>query len=47
MILEILLNLKSKQGDITADFLHADLDEKENVYVRMPQGFRKDGKILK
>ena len=47
MILDILLNLKSKQGDVTAAFLHADLDEKEKVYVRMPQGFRKDEKVLK
>ena len=47
LILEILLNLKSKQGDVTAAFLHADLDEKEKVYVRMPQGFRKNGKVLK
>ena len=41
------MNLKSKQGDVTAAFLHADLDEKEKVYVRMPQGFRKNGKVLK
>ena len=25
LILEILMNLKSKQGGVTADFLHADL----------------------
>ena len=28
LILEILLNLKSKQGDVTAAFLHARLDDK-------------------
>ena len=47
LILEILLDLKSKQGDVTAAFLHADLEEGEEVYVRMPQGFRKSGKVLK
>ena len=47
LILELLLNLKSKQGDITAPFLHADLNEREKVYMRMPQGFRKEGKVLK
>ena len=42
------MNLKSKQGDITAAFMHADLDKKEKVYVRIPQGFRKNGKeVLK
>ena len=45
-ILEILLGLKSKQGDITCIFLHADLEPGENVYVDMPLGFAqylKDG----
>jgi hypothetical protein len=51
-ILEILLGLKSKQGDITCAFLHADLEPGENVYVDMPLGFAqysKDGtkKFLK
>ena len=46
LILEILLNLKSKQGDVTAAFLHADLGEDEKVYVEMPLGFRKKGKVL-
>jgi hypothetical protein len=38
--------LKSKQGDITCAFLHADLEPGENVYVDMPLGFAqytKDG----
>ena len=43
----MLLGLKSKQGDVTAVFLHADPDENEKVFVRMPQGFRKEGKVLK
>jgi len=47
LILEVFLELKSKQGDVTAAFLHADLEEGENVYVEMPTGFRKQGKILK
>ena len=36
LVLEVLLKLKSKQGDVTAAFLHADLDESETVYVEMP-----------
>ena len=47
LILEMLLGLKSKQGDVTAAFLHADLDDNEKMFVRMPQGFRKEGKFLK
>jgi hypothetical protein len=46
LILEILLGLKSKQGDVTCAFLHADLKPGENVYVDMPLGFAqysKDG----
>jgi hypothetical protein len=39
LILEVLLQLKTKQGDATAAFLHADLNqEKEKVYVEMPLG---------
>ena len=47
LILEVLLDLKSKQGDVTAAFLHVDLGEDEEVYVRMPRGFEQSGKILK
>ena len=36
-----------KQGDVTAAFLHAKLEEGEEVYVAMPQGFKKAGKVLK
>ena len=43
-ILEILLGLKSMQGDVTCVFLHADLKEKETVYVDMPMGFAQYGK---
>ncbi len=38
-VLEVLLGLKSLQGDITCAFLHADLEENEKVYVDMPLGF--------
>ena len=46
-ILEVLLDLKSKQGDVTCAFLHADLAPDEEVYVEMPLGFNvksKNGK---
>jgi hypothetical protein len=51
-ILEILLGLKSKQGDVTCVFLHVELEPGENVHVDMPLGFSQystDGtrKILK
>ena len=38
-ILKVLLGLKSKQGDVTAAFLHADLGKDEKVFVEMPQVF--------
>ena len=38
-ILEILLGLKSKQGDVIRAFLHGDLEPGEKVYVDMPLGF--------
>ena len=38
-ILEILLGLKSMQGDVTCAFLCTDLEENETVYVDMPMGF--------
>ena len=47
LILEVLLKLKSKQGDVTAAFLHGELEEGEKVFVEMPQGFREEGKVLK
>ena len=43
-ILEILLGLKSMQGDIIYAFLHADLNKNETVYVDMPIGFAQYGK---
>ena len=38
-VLEVLLGLKSLQGNITCAFLHANLEENEKVYVDMPLGF--------
>jgi hypothetical protein len=43
-VLQVLLGLKSLQGDITCAFLHADLEENKNVYVNMPMGFTQYGK---
>jgi hypothetical protein len=43
-ILEILLGLKSMQGDVTFAFLHVDLEENKTVYVDMPMGFTQYGK---
>jgi hypothetical protein len=39
LILECILGLCSKQGDITCAFLHVSLG-KEAVYIEMPQGFK-------
>ena len=47
LILEILLKLKSKQGDLTVAFLHAAVGKDEKIYVEIPLGFRKNGKVLK
>jgi hypothetical protein len=46
-ILSLILDLKTAQADVTAAFLHAPIDEGENVYVRMPRGFSKPGYCLK
>ena len=46
-ILEVLLGLKSKQGDVTCAFPHADVEPGELIYDDMPLGFkvkRKNGK---
>ncbi len=42
--MEVLLGLKSKQGDVTCAFLHADLEPDETVYVAMPLGFNTKSK---
>ncbi len=43
-VLEILLGLKSMQGDVTCAFLHADLEENKMVYIDLPMGFAQYGK---
>lgn len=40
LILECMLGLVSKQGDITCAFLHAQLEPHERIYVEMPRGFK-------
>ena len=52
LILEVLLGLKSKQGNVTAAFLHDNLGEDEKVFVYMPLGLKVKGnngrnKVLK
>ncbi len=42
--MEVLLGLKSKQGDINCAFLHADLAPDETVYVDMSLGFNTKSK---
>ena len=44
LILECVLDLKSKQGDVTCAFLHAELPPEEKVYLEMPRGFKQYGK---
>jgi hypothetical protein len=46
LILEVLLGLKSKLGDVTAAFLHALLGPNKHIYCEMPFGFRIPGKVL-
>jgi hypothetical protein len=46
-ILEVTLGLKSKQGDVTCEFFHADVEPVETIYVDTPLGFNvksKNGK---
>jgi hypothetical protein len=47
LILEVLLGLMSKLDDITNAFVHADVEDGENIYVEMPHGFKRKGKVLK
>ena len=43
LIFKLVLDLKSKQSNITAAFMHANIPEGENIYVAMPRGFRQKG----
>ena len=44
-ILELLLGLKSKQVDVTATFIHADIPEIEEVYVKTLRGFNSSSRM--
>jgi hypothetical protein len=39
MILSCILDLKTTQADITAAFVHAHLNQKDEVYINQPRGF--------
>ena len=39
LIIEVILKLKSNQGDITATFLHAKLEENKKRFSSMPKVF--------
>ena len=43
-VLEVLLGLKSLQGDVTCAYLHVDLEEYKNAYIDIPKVFAKYGK---
>ena len=47
LILEVLLKLTTKKGNVTAAFLYTDLNEEKKVYIKMPVSFKKEGKVLK
>ena len=38
-ILEVLLGLKSNQGNVTAEFTHVDIPDNDKVYIEMPRVF--------
>ena len=44
LILEVFLGLKSKQGNATAAFLHANIGKDDKEFVDMPQVFEVKGK---
>ena len=45
LILATQLNLATYSADVSCAFLHSDIDSE--VYVEMPRGFQKEGKVLK
>ncbi|KAL7523703.1 hypothetical protein ACHAWF_002210, partial [Thalassiosira exigua] len=46
LMLEVLVDLKSDQGNVTAGLLRAESNKGEKVYVEMPQGISQKGKVL-
>ena len=47
LILDVLLDIKSKQGGVTTAFVHANVPEGENIYVEIPRGFKCRNTVLK
>ena len=45
LLLEFLLDLKTNQVDINAEFMHAHMKEYDNVYVEMPISFIRRVKV--
>jgi hypothetical protein len=45
-VLEVLLGLKSLQGNNTCAFLHAELEETKRVCIKMPMSFSQYGKKM-
>ena len=41
LILEVLLEFKSKQGNITAAFVNCEAPSDEKICIEIPMGFRK------
>jgi hypothetical protein len=46
MMLSTKLGLESAQADITGDFVHADLEPGEQIFVQQPQGFRRGENLV-
>ena len=46
-IIEIILQFKSKQGDITDLFIQEKLEENEELLSEMPKGFKQYDKCVK
>jgi hypothetical protein len=46
LILATKMELVSAQADITATFVHAELDEDEHIYVHQAAGFKRDGNLV-
>ena len=44
LIIEVLLGLNSDQGDVTTEFIHADIPEDEKVYVKRSRRFEQFSK---
>lgn len=47
LIVEVLLDHKSEQGNVTVAFHHANLEPEKQVCVITTKGFEKKGKVLK